>query len=706
MVPAGFHVDSKFLALVLDAAFRSLLLGCFVATVLAAFRVRPVRAKLPAWRGLLLIAIAMPLLIWLSPGVPLPVPVPSFSHDAASAAVEAAPPDPVHAQLSMPSVADVRAVPPRPSITVETNPQLPLAPIPGFALPPVPALLTWSFLATALYLALVSVFFVRVLVGMYFGVRLRSGSHTVPDAEALILLAAASRASRLRALPRLAQSEAVAVPVTLGILRPAILLPTSWREWERDELAAVLAHEASHVARRDSLVQLLALLHRAVFWFSPLSWWLNRHLADLAEQASDEAALSSGADRTRYAQALVGFLADLEASPSRVWWHGVAMAKIGDGEKRVDRILAWKRPTPRRTNKWLAAAAMAICLPAVALSVAAYPSAYDPQDVAAPPLPAPPPPPEQLVPPAQIAVPIRGPIAAPASPQVARPSPVPQLVPVAPMAAPAEPNAPAVALPDPPQPAQAQVPPATPEPPALAPPPAPAPAPSNPAAGEQWSDFGAYGPYWPWGPRFVIVTPGSNERLMMGTMSGIDAEHVGELRSKIPGDFIWFEHDGRSYIIRDQAIVDRAKQIWGRRADSSKQQQELQAKEQELSKQMHDQVQARMQEIRVKVPDMSAELQKLQSEVKQLNANGATMQQLGDLQRQVGELQQALGQARWNSNMDEINRRAGELGRQMGDIGRQIGEIARRELEQGREAAEQMRQLLDQAIATGKAKPE
>ena len=58
------------------------------------------------------------------------------------------------------------------------------------------------------------------------------------------------------------------------------------------KLDAVIAHEVSHVVRRDALTQRLSLLHRAIFWFSPLAWWLDRHLAELAEQASDEAALS------------------------------------------------------------------------------------------------------------------------------------------------------------------------------------------------------------------------------------------------------------------------------------------------------------------------------------------------------------------------------------------------------------------------------
>ncbi len=121
-------------------------------------------------------------------------------------------------------------------------------------------------------------------------------------------LASRARALGLALVPPAAESEMISVPVTLGVLRPAILLPSGWREWDDTKLDAVIAHEMSHVARRDTLTQRLSLLHCAIFWFSPLAWWLNRHLADLAEQASDEAALSCGTDRKAYARTLLGFL--------------------------------------------------------------------------------------------------------------------------------------------------------------------------------------------------------------------------------------------------------------------------------------------------------------------------------------------------------------------------------------------------------------
>ena len=157
------------------------------------------------------------------------------------------------------------------------------------------------------------------------------------------------------------------------MLRSTILLPTAWREWDDAKLDAVIAHEVSHVARRDALTQRLSLLHRAIFWFSPLSWWLDRHLADLAEQASDEAALSCGADRKHYARILLGFFETLHAAPGRVWWQGVSMAKAGQAEHRVERILAWKGSVAMRLQKSIAVCIVALAAPVVYLAASAQP---------------------------------------------------------------------------------------------------------------------------------------------------------------------------------------------------------------------------------------------------------------------------------------------------------------------------------------------
>jgi beta-lactamase regulating signal transducer with metallopeptidase domain len=89
-------------------------------------------------------------------------------------------------------------------------------------------------------------------------------------------------------------SSECACPITLGWLHPVVILPKNWHEWPQQQLDAVLIHEREHVRRRDSLIQWLALVNRPLFWFQPLSWWLERKLSVLAEEACDAAVLECG----------------------------------------------------------------------------------------------------------------------------------------------------------------------------------------------------------------------------------------------------------------------------------------------------------------------------------------------------------------------------------------------------------------------------
>lgn len=154
------------------------------------------------------------------------------------------------------------------------------------------------------------------------------------------------------------ESGQVASPFTIGILRPAIVLPRDWREWSREKLEAVLTHERSHASRRDPAVQFLSAMHRALLWYSPLSWMLHGRIVRLAEEASDEAAVAATRDRASYAEIVLDFM----QRGVGVNWHGVAMARYGCPEDRIDRILDSPMRFPRLTGK-AAAAVLALALP-------------------------------------------------------------------------------------------------------------------------------------------------------------------------------------------------------------------------------------------------------------------------------------------------------------------------------------------------------
>ena len=54
------------------------------------------------------------------------------------------------------------------------------------------------------------------------------------------------------------------------------------------------------------------------------------------------------------------------------------------------------------------------------------------------------------------------------------------------------------------------------------------------------------------------------------------------------GDFIWFERDEKSYVIRDQATIDRAKKFWAPQEELGKKQEALGQQQEALGKQQEE----------------------------------------------------------------------------------------------------------------------
>ncbi len=129
-------------------------------------------------------------------------------------------------------------------------------------------------------------------------------------------------------------SDIVGMPVTFG---STILLPRECAEWDHTKCQAVLTHERAHIAHGDFYILLLAMLNRALFWFSPFAWWQVKRLAELAEMISDDAAIEVLADRPSYADILIEFAGDAPRAPA-----GLAMARANTVRPRVERILAAK----------------------------------------------------------------------------------------------------------------------------------------------------------------------------------------------------------------------------------------------------------------------------------------------------------------------------------------------------------------------------
>lgn len=147
------------------------------------------------------------------------------------------------------------------------------------------------------------------------------------------------------------ESERVASPFVLGLIRPRIYLPFGLDEGAREQ---VLTHERAHIARGDHVIKLIGWLILAVYWYNPLVWLAYALFCRDIELACDERVIRrlpvSG--RADYSQALL----DLSRPH-----HGVGACPLAFGESavkgRVKSVLTYKRPA-----FWLIMLAALLCI--------------------------------------------------------------------------------------------------------------------------------------------------------------------------------------------------------------------------------------------------------------------------------------------------------------------------------------------------------
>ena len=175
------------------------------------------------------------------------------------------------------------------------------------------------------------------------------------------------------------QSTTVTVPMMWGLFRPVILLPADADEWEPERLRAVLLHELAHIQRQDWLMQIMAQITCAVYWFNPLLWFAVYRMQVESERACDDHVLNAGYQSTDYAQHLLDIVRNIKAlrSASRAT---VAMARSSKIEGRLQRILAKHRNRRPMTKIAVAIGLLALICFAVPMGVMRLTKAVAPID--------------------------------------------------------------------------------------------------------------------------------------------------------------------------------------------------------------------------------------------------------------------------------------------------------------------------------------
>lgn len=135
-------------------------------------------------------------------------------------------------------------------------------------------------------------------------------------------------------------SHLVQSPVTVGYLKPIILLPiAALNNLSPQQVEAVLLHELSHIRRYDYLINLVISFLHTIFYFNPFVKLFVSHIEFEREKCCDELVLQFGYDKISYASAL------LQLEKSVLAAEALAVAAAGKKHllRRIEKIVGLEK---------------------------------------------------------------------------------------------------------------------------------------------------------------------------------------------------------------------------------------------------------------------------------------------------------------------------------------------------------------------------
>lgn len=147
-------------------------------------------------------------------------------------------------------------------------------------------------------------------------------------------------------------SEMVKSPLTLGFLKPLILIPlASINNLTTYQLEAVILHELAHIKRADYLVNIVQSIIEISLFFNPFIQLLGKITKRERENSCDDWVLQFQYDASTYAEALLR-IAYMQQAPA--FAMNAADNKDNDLLWRVKRMLNQKQKTFQYRNRLLA----------------------------------------------------------------------------------------------------------------------------------------------------------------------------------------------------------------------------------------------------------------------------------------------------------------------------------------------------------------
>ncbi|MGB3589443.1 MAG: M56 family metallopeptidase [Tunicatimonas sp.] len=158
-------------------------------------------------------------------------------------------------------------------------------------------------------------------------------------------------------------------PLTLGWIKPIILIPTSLLTMmPADQLEAIFIHELAHIKRRDYLWNLIQSVAEIILFYHPAYWYISSVLERERELACDKLTINVTQRPRVYAQALL----QVATQATQIPLQSVAASGKRGLSDRIQQIIY-----PGRAQRGISVAPFIMLLSVVSLSLVAF-SWYQP----------------------------------------------------------------------------------------------------------------------------------------------------------------------------------------------------------------------------------------------------------------------------------------------------------------------------------------
>lgn len=220
-------------------------------------------------------------------------------------------------------------------------------------------------LIVTVWLAGLLIFAIRFLGGIFYIHRLKTRGIRPVGLELESQIRQMSDKINFERPINIFESVLVHVPITIGYLKPVILMPLGIiGGLPQSQIEAIIAHEIAHIKRYDFIINIFQTLAETIFFFHPAIWWISSFIRAERENCCDDIAIELCGNPVEYSKALVNIQ---EMNNNESPFALAAIGKRNNLFRRIKRMNENKKPNLRYGIKFALFAILILFIAIVSL---------------------------------------------------------------------------------------------------------------------------------------------------------------------------------------------------------------------------------------------------------------------------------------------------------------------------------------------------